>query len=125
MAKQLRQVGVHMSEDEMARVVGAEQTAFRSPLPTQVISNGEFNPPPQTEGQRQVEGLIREYADTYGRRQGLGRRRFLKTASGMAAAFLAYNKVFGPVWMVSEAEAADAGMAADRAKRLSGQFIFD
>ena len=125
MAKQLRQVGVHMSEDEMARVVGAEQTAFRSPLPTQVISNGEFNPPPQTEGQRQVEGLIREYADTYGKRQGLGRRRFLKTASGMAAAFLAYNKVFGPVWMVSEAEAADAGMAADRAKRLSGQFIFD
>src|SRR5262247_1069495 len=125
MGKQPRQSGVHMSEDEMSRVVGAEQTAFRSPLPTQVISNGEFNPPPQTERQRQVEALVRDYADKYGKRHGLGRRRFLKTASGMAAAFLASNQVFGPIWMVSEAEAADAGKADERAKRLSGQFIFD
>ena len=35
------------------------------------------------------------------------------------------NKVFGPVFEVSEAEAADQDMADERAKRLSGQFIFD
>ncbi len=55
----------------------------------------------------------------------MDRRSFLKSASGMAAAFLAMNKVFGPVWDVSEAEAADRDMADERAKRLSKQFIFD
>ena len=120
-----RQIGVHLSEDEMRRVTGAEKTAFPSPVPTQVISNGEYNPPPQTERQRQVEGLIREYAETYGRKQGLDRRRFLKSASGMAAAFLAFNKVFGPVWLVSDAEAADPDKANARANQLSQQFIFD
>jgi len=120
-----RQIGVHLSENEMRRVTGAEKTAFPSPVPTQVISNGEYNPPPQTERQRQVEGLIREYAETLGRKQGLDRRRFLKSASGMAAAFLAFNKVFGPVWLVSEAEAADPDKANARANQLSKQFIFD
>ena len=37
----------------------------------------------------------------------MDRREFLKTTSGMALAFLAMNEVFGPVWQVSEAEAAD------------------
>ena len=120
-----RQIGVHLSEDEMRRVTGAEKTAFHSPVPTQVVSNGEYNPLPQTEQQRQVEGLIKEYAETYGQKQGLDRRRFLKSASGMAAAFLAMNKVFGPVWEVSEAEAADPDMADARAHQLSKQFIFD
>ena len=120
-----RHIGVHLSDDEMRRVTGAEKTAFPSPVPTQIVSNGEYNPLPQTEKQRQVEGLIKEYADEYGRKQGMDRRRFLKSASGMAAAFLAMNKVFGPVWLVSEAEAADTDMADERAKQLSKQFIFD
>jgi predicted TIM-barrel fold metal-dependent hydrolase len=112
------------SEKEAAQVTPAEKV-FESPIPTQIVSNGEYNPLPQTEKQRQVEGLIKEYGDKYGKYHGLDRRSFLKTASGMAAAFLAMNKVFGPVWDVSEAEAADRDMADERAKRLSGQFIFD
>ena len=77
-----RHVGVHLSEEEMRHLTGAEKTAFPSPVPTQVISNGEYNPLPQTGQQRQVEGLIKEYAETYGCRQGLDRRRFLGSASG-------------------------------------------
>jgi uncharacterized protein len=123
--KRPRQPGVHVSDEEMRGLVGAETAVFPSPVPTQVISNGEYNPLPQTERQRQVEGLIREYADTYGRKQGIGRRAFLRSASGMAAAFLAFNKVFGPVWLVSEAEAADKDKAEARSRRLSRQFIFD
>ena len=69
--------------------------------------------------------MIKEYADKYSKYHGVDRRRFLKSASGFAAAFLAMNKVFGPVFEVSEAEAADRDMADERAKRLSGQFIFD
>lgn len=66
-----RQKGVHLSEAEMQRVVGAERTASGMPMPTQIISNGEFNPLPQTEQQRQVAGLINDYADKYGRKLGL------------------------------------------------------
>ena len=44
----------------------------------------------------------------------------------MATAFLAMNKVFGPIFDVSEAEAGDMEMSAYRAQAsLSGQFIFD
>ena len=117
--------GVHMSDAEMEQVTGAEKTAFESPVPTQIVSNGEYNPLPQTAQQKQVENLIREYGDHYGRRQGMGRRQFLKSASGMAAAFMAMNEVFGPVWMVSEAEAQDQTAADERASQYRDQFIFD
>jgi len=112
------------SEKEASQVTPAEKV-FESPIPTQIVSNGEYNPLPQTEKQRQVEGLIKEYGDKYAKYHGMDRRSFLKTASGMAAAFLAMNKVFGPVWDVSEAEAADRDMADERAKKVSKQFIFD
>src|SRR5206468_4255198 len=47
------------------------------------------------------------------------------SSAGMAAAFLAMNDVFGPVFEVSRAEAATPGVADMRAQALSGQFIVD
>ena len=120
-----RHFGVHMSVEEMANVDPAEISTFRSPIPTQVVSNGEYNPLPQTEKQRQVEGLIKEMADVNAKHLGMSRRAFLATASGMATAFLAMNKVHGPMFDVSEAEAADPDAAGDRSSRYTGQFIFD
>ncbi len=114
-----------LSDKELEEVLPADKAAFRSPVPTQIVSNGEYNPPPQTEAQRKVEALIKEYSDKYAKHQGVDRRVFLKSASGFAAAFLAMNQVFGPVWDVSEAEAADKEMSDARAKKLSKQFIFD
>lgn len=114
-----------LSDKELEEVLPADKAAFRSPIPTQIVSNGEYNPTPQTAQQRQVEGLIKEYGDKYAKYHGVDRRTFLKSASGFAAAFLAMNKVFGPVFTVSEAEAKDRDMADERAKLLSKQFIFD
>ena len=42
-----RQIGVHMTDEEMKTVSPADEVAFRSPVPTQVVSNGEYNPLPQ------------------------------------------------------------------------------
>jgi hypothetical protein len=120
-----RHIGVHMSDAEMQLVQGAESGAFASPIPTQVVSNGEYNPLPQTEQQRQVEGLIKEMGDHHAKRNNISRRDFLASSAGMAAAFLAMNKVFGPIFDVNEAEAADMQMSKYRAAQLSGQFIFD
>jgi hypothetical protein len=89
------------------------------------VSNGEFTPIPQTPQQKQVEARIGELAEEYGARQGLDRRRFLETSCGMATAFLAMNQVFGRVFEVSEAEAAQPEVAQARTEGLQGQFIFD
>lgn len=124
MSNTQRHIGVHMSDAEYAQCDSAD-AAFQSPVPTQVVSNGEYNPMPQTEAQAKVEGLIKEMADVQAKRYGMDRRRFLQTSAGMATAFLAMNKVFGPVFDVSEAEAHDQEISDYRAKQLANQFIFD
>ena len=110
---------------DVKKLKPAEDLEFETPIPTQMISNGEFTPMPQTKQQKQVEERIRELAETHGKKQGLDRRRFLSSASGLAAGFMAMNEVFGPVFSVSDAEASDSDMAEERAKHLAGQFIFD
>jgi hypothetical protein len=118
-------MGILLSDDELARLEPADQAAFPSPVPTQIVSNGEFSPLPQTRQQKQVEDRIKEIADTQSRRLGMDRRQFLRSASGMTAAFVAMNEVFGPIFDVGRAEAAEPDAATERAKELSKQFIFD
>jgi uncharacterized protein len=117
-------VSERLTERELAMLQPAE-TLLPSPIPTRVVSNGEFLPARQNEAQRRVESRIRELADALGGRRGKSRRDFLQTASGMAAAFLAMNEVYGPVFHVTAAEAATPEMAEERALGLAGQFILD
>ncbi|MDJ0896326.1 MAG: amidohydrolase, partial [Alphaproteobacteria bacterium] len=120
-----RYSGVHMTDREMEEVAPADEAAFHSPVPTQIVSNGEYNPLPQTEKQAKVEGVLKEFADQQAKRLNLSRRSFLATSAGMAAAFLAMNKVHGPVFSVSEAEAKEIDLAEERARALADQFIMD
>jgi uncharacterized protein len=114
-----------LSEDELRALEPAESAAFRSPIPTQPISNGEFLPGRQTENQKKVQARIAELSRELAAKQNMPRRQFLRTASGMAAAFVAMNEVYGPVFGVSSAEAAIPEQAEERAARLSRQFVFD
>jgi hypothetical protein len=114
----------YLSDEELKSTAPAE-TAFPSPVPTQIVSNGEFNPLPQTRDQQRVEVRVKELADELAPRHGMNRRRFLASSAGMAAAFLAMNDVFGRLFEVSRAEAAAPGAADERARALAGQFIFD
>ena len=118
-------MGSFLSDRELAGLAPAERAALPSPVPTQMISNGEFNPLPQTPAQRKVEARIGDIADTNGRRLGLDRRGFLRSSCGMAAAFAAMNEVFGPLFDVSPAEAQEPAAAAARSDALRGQFVFD
>ena len=115
----------YLSNEELRRMAPAELASFKSPIPTQIVSNGEFNPLPQTRDQQRVEVRITEMADELGRRLGMSRRQFLASSAGMAAAFLAMNEVFGRIFDVSRAEAASPGVADQRAGALAGQFIID
>ena len=114
-----------LSDKNFRKLKPAQSDAFRSPVPTQIVSNGEFDPLPQTADQKRVEARIKDKADRFGKRLGLNRRQFLATGCGMAAAFLAMNEVYGPVFKVSEAEASEPSMSEARARELLNQFIFD
>ncbi|RPI30758.1 MAG: amidohydrolase, partial [Hyphomicrobiaceae bacterium] len=119
-------MGSWLSEREQRLVAGAETASAATPIPTQIVSNGEFLPPPQSDTQKRVERRILELADDHGKRLGLSRRQFMQTGCGMAAAFLAMNEVYGSsVFQVTAAEAREPELTRARAQSLSGQFIFD
>jgi len=117
-------MGTYLSDRELKELSPANE-GFESPVPMQQISNGEFNPLPQTPQQKQVEATLKDIADKHAKKQGLSRRAFLQTSAGMAAAFVAMNEVFGPIFNVSDAEAATPEMADARARGLASQFIVD
>ena len=114
-----------LSDAEIAALQPAERAAFAGPIPTQIVSSDEYYPAPQTRRQRQVEARTKALGDTLGRRQGLSRRQFFRTASGMAAAFLAMNEVYGALYEVTGAEAQTPELAKERAGALSKQFVMD
>jgi predicted TIM-barrel fold metal-dependent hydrolase len=99
------------------------QAEAPSPIPTRIASNEEFIPPPQSPQQKRFEARLTEISERAARRQGLSRRDFLRTGSGMAAAFMALNQVFGDCYEVDAAEVED--QQAAREKWPKNQFIFD
>src|SRR5688500_7752164 len=114
-----------LTPEELKQVLPAETSAFPSPIPAQCVSSDEYMPNPQTEKQREFEARIKEYGSELARKAGMSRRAFFKTAAGMAAAFVAMNDTYGPIYAVSRAEAATPEMADERAQALKGQYIMD
>src|SRR5438876_6401194 len=92
---------------------------FQSPIPTRMISNGEYMPTPQTNQQKQVEERIKELSNSASKKLGIDRRRFLASTGGMAASLLAMNEVFGrffdvdPIEMFEPAAYAQGGAPRD------------
>ena len=75
------------------------------PVPTQIASNEEFIPPPQTPDQYAWEKRIEEMATKAAKKLGMSRRSFLRSSGGMAVAMLAYNETYGKTYDVDPVEA--------------------
>jgi predicted TIM-barrel fold metal-dependent hydrolase len=99
------------------------QAETPSPIPTRIASNEEFIPPPPSAQQNEFEARLQTISDQVSSRQGLSRRDFLRTSSGMAAALMALNQVFGDCYEVAAAEVQDP--KAFEEKWPKDQFIFD
>ena len=85
-----------LDDEQVAQCARADVAEpFRSPIPTRMISNGEYMPVAQTGKQQQVEARIQELAASASKKLGIDRRRFLAGTGGMAASLLAMNEVFG------------------------------
>src|ERR1700733_14674829 len=94
-----------LSPEELTHCTRAcDDDRYRTPIPTQMVSNGEYLPAPQTEAQKKVEAGVHALADHTSRRLGISRRRFLAGTGGMAASFLAINEVFGPFFKADPLE---------------------
>lgn len=93
------------------------------PIPSRIASNEEFIPPEQSPEQKRYEARLHEISDQAARKQGMDRRSFLRTGSGMAAALFALNEVFGPCYDVSADEVQNQD--AFRERWPKDQFIFD
>jgi len=85
-----------------------ERDGIESPIPTQLVSNEEFIPPPQTKQQKQWQDQIDSLAGKNAKRLNMSKRDFLRTSMGLATAFTAYNTVFGKFWEVHAAEMTEA-----------------
>jgi hypothetical protein len=119
----------HLLTDEViaqcrrADHVGKDR-ATRMPVPTQMVSNGEYPPSPQSEQQKRVEARVNDLACMAARRLGISRRAFLLGSGGMAASFLAMNEVFGPYFDIDP-----LGLLVPEAYAQSGPprdlFVFD
>ena len=101
------------NEEQLAQLTPADVADdLHAPVPTRMVSNGEYMPFMQTQKQKQVEQRIKELSDTASRKLGMDRRRFLATSGGMAACFLAMNEVFGRFFNVRPVELFEPAAAA-------------
>ena len=114
-----------LEKEQVAQCARADEAEpFRSPVPTRMISNGEYMPIPQTAQQQRVEARVRELTESASKKLGVTRRQFLASSGGMAAALIAMNEVFGrmfdvdPLEMFEPAAYAQAGPPRDL-------FVFD
>ncbi|MPZ93272.1 MAG: amidohydrolase family protein [Actinobacteria bacterium] len=114
-----------LSEEDLAKCARADVAdTLRSPVPTSMVSNGEYMPHPQTAKQKRVEAKLTELADSSAARLGISRRKFLTGAGGMAAAFLAMNHVFGRYFNVEENEMFEFANYRENAAPRN-MFVFD
>jgi uncharacterized protein len=118
-------MSVWLTDRDLAKTAPAERAAAPSPIPTRVVSNGEYMPAPQTAAQRAVEHELAALADRHGRALGMSRRAFLRTSCGMAAAFLAMNRVYGGLFGVDPAEASDPEAAHAKRAASAKDFVLD
>ena len=119
-----------MTPDEAAQCAPAvDVDDLASPIPTHLISNGEYFPPfLQTREQKKVEQRIVDLSTKASRKLGINRRQFLATSVGMASAFIALNEVFRKsafgqdIFQVNPEELYDPSASAGPPSDL---FVFD
>src|SRR5207237_10793646 len=93
------------SEAQLDRLAPADHAdPAHSPIPTQMVSNGEYMPIGQTDKQKEVEARLAALSAQAAKRLGMSRRKFLTTTGGFAASFIAMNQVFGEFFDVRPIE---------------------
>src|SRR5882762_6293883 len=81
------------SKEQLSRVAPADQAdSVHSPIPTQMVSNGEYMPIGQTDKQKEVEARLAARSERAAKHLRMSRRKFLATTSTFAASFIAMSR---------------------------------
>lgn len=96
---------------------------MRLPVPSTIVSNGEFTPPAQSAALRHYEALLLDRSLTAC--AAADRAAWLAAPVGMANAFAALNTVFDTHFDVADGEDDDAEAADAARSALQDQFVFD
>jgi hypothetical protein len=72
-----REEDAWLSDEQLKHVAPAESEPFHGPVPTRMVSNGEYMPHPQTPDQKRVEQRVKEIAANGAGRLNISRRGFL------------------------------------------------
>jgi predicted TIM-barrel fold metal-dependent hydrolase len=115
-----------IDEDELAALANASTASQDTPIPLQMVSSDEYVPSRKSVKQVEVGQRLGQLADDLGGALGLSRRTFFRSASGMAAAFVAMNQTYGAeLFAATLDEARSPGAADARAHALKDQFVID
>jgi hypothetical protein len=100
------------------RLLPAETGLPPLPVPSRIVSNGEFTPPRQSVRLQRYEAIMLDRARSDA--------NWLRKPMGMAGAFDALNDVFdAPHFHVGRNESTDEDAAAAARAKAAGQFVFD
>jgi uncharacterized protein len=103
--QETREDDAWFSEEQLRGLAPADHAdRVHSPIPTQMVSNGEYVPIGQTDQQKEVETRLKALSERAAKQLGMSRRKFLTTTGGFAASFIAMNEVFGEFFDVSPVE---------------------
>lgn len=97
----------------------------RLPVPSRIVSNGEFTPPQQSDRLRRYERRALSAGHASAAKRGMTLDRYLQTPVAMAACFAMLNEEFGQAFAIGSGEAADDDAAEAYRGGLRHQFVFD
>ncbi|MGB3469336.1 MAG: amidohydrolase family protein [Erythrobacter sp.] len=97
----------------------------RLPVPSHIVSNGEFTPPAQSQSLRAYESRLLERAQQASGGDAARTAQWLGSPIGMANAFGALNDVFDADFAIEDGETEDESEAIARRDALQDQFVFD
>src|SRR5258705_12179284 len=87
-----REEDAWLSDEQLEQVSPAEREPFQGPVPTRMISNGEYMPHPQTQQQKHVEQRVQELADRAAKKLRVSRLQVRSNSGGMAATLLGVHR---------------------------------
>src|SRR5215813_6943643 len=101
-----READSWFSDEQLEKLTPADAVddGLYSPVPTQMVSNGEYMPEPQTAEQKKVEARLKEPADHAAEMMSITRLASSTSTGCTAASFIARNEVFGKFFKVDKEE---------------------
>ncbi|MEE4155233.1 MAG: amidohydrolase family protein [Erythrobacter sp.] len=116
---------VTLLTDQARQSLLAGERLPRLPIPSHIVSNGEFTPPAQSAALKRYERAVLERAQKAAGTDLSRISRWLASPIGMANAFGALNEVFDTDFALGEGETEDADEAEAQRAALADQFVFD